>query len=452
MLRGILGLSVGTIATRALAAVSQLLLAFWLTPADFGAWAAATSLISVLTGLANFGEVNGYLSGKGGTYERVKRTTRTQNSVLAVLGLVLAATYFVRGENEIGWLAVIVTLTIPLVGDAERMYSTGVKFRFYRTVVTAQTVAAIVKIGVGVGMAALGGGSLSLAVSTLLFYFAMDVIITVAMGKRIESSSDGSARVAVRDRVKWAVNSLFVTLPLQAGFLVAQFVTSQHVLGLYYFAYQVTTGISGLVSVPLSRVSLARFAELSGPDRGAAARKLATVFGGLTLLAAALLALVLPSIRPLLSDQWDEAVPAVILLCASLPARMMGPVMDALQQARNRWWQSTGFNALDAVGTAGVALSAVSGEVLVLAAALSAWKIVLSLFRTWIVLKDQAVVHRLALTLPVSLGALLVMGSQFVAGGPAAVASMSAGLLSVLWIATQFARRRRAAVPSGDSS
>jgi O-antigen/teichoic acid export membrane protein len=449
VLRGILGLSVGTVATRALAAVSQLLLALWLAPSDFGAWAAATSLISVLTGLANFGEVNGYLSGKGGTYDRVKRVTRAQNSVLAVLGLGLASTYFIRGESQIGWLAIIVALTIPLVGDAERMYSTGVKHRAYRIVVVAQTAGAVVKIGVGVAIAALGGGSLSLAVSTLLFYLVMDVMITLAVRKRLEDDVAGSGDVAPRDRLKWALNSLFVTLPLQAGFLVAQFVTSAHVLGLYYFAYQVTTGISGLVSVPLSRVSLARFAELEGRDRGTAARKLATVFGGLTLLAAALMALLLPMIQPLLSAQWDEAVPAVILLCASLPARMMGPVMDALQQARNKWWQSTGFNALDAVGTAAAAFTAVSGNVLVLAAALSAWKILLSLFRTWIVLQDQTVLHRIALTLPVSIGAVLIMSSQFFGPEASAVASVSAGALSVVWIATQFARVKRAGASSG---
>ncbi|MET3636599.1 oligosaccharide flippase family protein [Curtobacterium oceanosedimentum] len=442
MLKGILGLSIGTVVTRALAAVSQLVLALWLAPSDFGAWAAATSLVSVLTGLANFGEVNGYLSGKGGTYRRVRRVTRVQNSVLAALGLGLASTYFLRGEEEIGWLAVIVALTIPLVGDAERMYSTGVKYRAYRAVVAAQTTAALVKIACGILIAAVGGGSLALAASTLLFYVAMDLVISVAVRKRVRVDVDGAGRVSVRDRFKWAINSLFVTLPLQAGFIVAQFVTSPHVLGLYYFAYQVTTGISGLVSVPLSRVSLARFAELSGSDRGAAARKLATVFGGLTLVAAALMALILPILEPLLRSQWVEAIPAVVLLSASLPARMMGPVMDALQQARDRWWQSTGFNALDAVGTAAAACTAVWGDVLVLAAALSAWKIALSLLRTWIVLRDQGLLHRITLTVPVTLGAALVMASQFFVGPAAVLAAVIAGVLGGAWIASQLSGRK----------
>ena len=446
MLKGILGLSIGTVATRALAAVSQLVLALWLAPSDFGAWAAATSLVSVLTGLANFGEVNGYLSGRGGTYTRVRKVTRMQNSVLAALGLGLASTYFLRGEDEVGWLAVIVALTIPLVGDAERMYSTGVKYRAYRVVVTAQTTAALVKIVVGVLIAALGGGSLALAASTLLFYVAMDLVISVAVRKRVRVDVEGAGRVPARDRLKWAINSLFVTLPLQAGFIVAQFVTSPHVLGLYYFAYQVTTGISGLVSVPLSRVSLARFAELSGPDRGVAARKLATVFGGLTLVAAALLALVLPVLEPLLRSQWVEAIPAVVLLSASLPARMMGPVMDALQQARDRWWQSTGFNAIDAVGTAAAACTAAWGDVLVLAAALSAWKIALSLLRTWIVLRDQSLLHRIALTVPVTVGAALVMASQFADGPAAVLVAVIAGVLGGTWIASQIKRRKVAEV------
>ncbi|MBF4614146.1 oligosaccharide flippase family protein [Curtobacterium sp. VKM Ac-1376] len=436
-----MGLSVGTVVTRALAAVSQLLLAIWLAPADFGAWAAATSLISLLTGLANFGEVNGYLSGKGGSYDRVKRVTRRQNSLLALLGLGLAAIYFVRGEQEVGWLAVIVTLTIPLVGDAERMYSTGVKIRAYGTVVSAQAAAALVKIGVGVLIAALGGGSFSLAVSTLLFYLVMDVFVTSAIRNRMEPGGPELDNIDRRDRFKWAVNSLFITLPLQAGFLVAQFVTSAHVLGLYYFAYQVTTGISGLISVPLSRVTLSRFAELAGTHRGREARRIATIFGGATLLAAAAMALVLPELRPFLGSTWIDAVPAVILLSASLPARMMTPVMDALQQSRDRWWQSTGFNAVDAAGTAAAALTAATGDVLILAASLSVWKIALGLTRMWVVLRDQPVGPRIALTVPVSVGALLVMSSQFIPRDAAAIAAMSAGLLSVVWVATQFGKR-----------
>ena len=159
-----------------------------------------------------------------------------------------------------------------------------------------------------------------------------------------------------------------------------------------------------------------------------------------------MLALVLPVLEPLLRSQWVEAIPAVVLLSASLPARMMGPVMDALQQARDRWWQSTGFNAIDAVGTAAAACTAAWGDVLVLAAALSAWKIALSLLRTWIVLRDQSLLHRIALTVPVTVGAALVMASQFADGPAAVLVAVIAGVLGGTWIASQIKRRKVAEV------
>ena len=135
MLGGILRLSIGTAVARALAAIGQLLLAVWLTPTDFGYWAAATSIISVLTGMANFGEVNGYLSGQGGTFSQARRAILRVNAVLAGSGAIIAALYWLDGNVIVAALAAISALSIPLIGDAELMYSTGVKYKAYARVV-----------------------------------------------------------------------------------------------------------------------------------------------------------------------------------------------------------------------------------------------------------------------------------------------------------------------------
>lgn len=416
MIRGVLGLSAGTAVARGLSAVGQILLAIWLSPAEFGYWAAATSALSLLSGLVNFGEVNGYLSGQGTDLKGVQSVTRKQNALLAAVGLGIAGGYALAGNGQVAILVVIAALTLPLSGSAELMYAAGVKVTAYRKVVLAQSVGAVLKILTGVGIAALWHSSIALAVSTAVFYVVMDVLIRAWIGRGAWTAPAGGLKVERGTRAKWAVNSLSMSMPLQVGFLVAQFLSSPAILGIYYFAYQITLGISGLVSVPLARVSLSALGGTEGQKRLALARRLSTLFGAGMVILAALATAAAPLAESVVSERWALVVPATVVLLASLPARMMGPVVDAFQQAENRWWQSTAFNCADIVGTALAALTIISGDVIVLVMSLTAWKVVLSLLRTFLVFHQMTLAERLSLTLPVMVAsALLCLASVDVA-------------------------------------
>lgn len=432
MLGGILRLSIGTAVARALAAIGQLLLAVWLTPTDFGYWAAATSIISVLTGLANFGEVNGYLSGQGGTFIQARRAILRVNAILAGSGAIIAALYWLDGNVIVATLAAISALSIPLIGDAELMYSTGVKYKAYARVVGAQIVAALAKIAVGVLIAAIFASPLAFAVSTVVFYLLMDTLILRRVPSLTAAEVESARHVSARTRITWGVNSLFVTLPIQVGFIVAQFGASAEVLGLYFLAYQVSLGLSGLVAVPLARVTLSSLARESPDRRIPISMELCRLFIFGVSGIAALVSLSTPIIGTVLGDEWAAAAPAVVILLASLAVRMMSPILDGLQQANNRWWQGTAFNAVDTVGTAAAALVSFTGDLLLLVSAVAMWKVLFGLVRAAWLLRSARRGPLLATLLPALVMSLLIGGSSFFPPPASTVILVGAVAISVI--------------------
>jgi len=442
VIRGVTSLSLGTATARALAAVGQLLLAFWLTPSDFGYWAAATSAMSILTGLANFGEVNGYLSGQSASFFRARRATVRINTVLAASGAVIAGLYWVGGQPQVAVLALISAVMIPIVGDAELVYSTGVKYKLYTRVVVGQVVAAVGKTLVAVLIASVTQSSLAFAISTIVFYVLMDRLILARVLGAVRGEPTNEPRIPLAKRIKWGANSLSVTLPIQIGFIVAQFGASPAVLGLYFFAYQISLGLSGLVSVPLARVTLSTLAETAPALRTGVAIKLSVLFGLGVAMLASVVSLLMPLAAATLGDEWATAAPATVVLLASLAVRMLTPILDGLQQAQNRWWQGTIFNAVDTVGTALAATVAFTNDLMLLVLAVAAWKIVFGLARAGWLLRAERPGKVLLLLFTMALASVLIASSPFLgAYGVSALLCSLAGAALVLAITLIRGRR-----------
>lgn len=334
--------------------------------------------------------------------------------MLASSGLVIAGLYLLSGNLEVGLLAAISAVTIPLVGDAELLYSTGVKFKNYRRVVAAQLAAAVGKIAVAIVIAATLASSIAFAVSTAAFYLLMDLALLSIARRSVIEDGDAIVRIELRTRVKWGLNSLFITLPIQIGFIVAQFTAPPDVLGIYFFAYQISLGLSGLVSVPLARVTLSTLAKVRDEERVRLSQDLCLFFVVVVSGVAAGVGLLLPSLAEILGGEWLPAGGATAVLLSSLAVRMMTPVLDGLQQAQNRWWQSTGFNIVDTVGTAAAALVALTGDIMLLVSAVAAWKIVFGLARGgWILRGGRRGRYSLTILFAVS-ASVMIAGSQFV--------------------------------------
>lgn len=387
VLRGAITLSVGTGVVRGLSAASQLLLALWLAPAQFGLWAAALASLTFFTSIANFGEVNGYLSGRAPGFQRLVRSTRRQNLLLtAAAGIVVIVIWRVSG-TESGILALMLALSIPLQGESDVFYALGVRQRMYGRLVWAQLAASIVKLGLGVAVAVLTASALALAVSTLVYYVVLLAVLRLLQGGT-ENDTEHLAAIPRNERATWAVNSLVMSLPLQIGFFVAQFVTNDAILGVYYLSFQISLGLSGLLAVPLARVALSAFGQSRGQTRNllaldltyALAATVAAIVGAVSI--AALIA------EPFVPDEWQVAVPVAILMLASLPVRLVAPVLEGFQQANAQWWQSTWFNVVETLASAALALALAVVDLRTFALFMVIWRLAFGVVRMCIVLRS----------------------------------------------------------------
>lgn len=387
-LRGVLSLSVGTAVTRALALFTQLILVIWLTPAEFGYWAAASSAMSIVTGLINFGEVNGYLANSGAAFKRTRRAILRMNALLVVAGLIISCAYLYYGDMRVAALALLITVSIPVQGDADLLYAAGVRSRQFGLLILAQSFGAVLKLVVAVAIAFWSESAMALAVSVLAYYIAVDLAILSRLRRMEPSSSIPAFEPRRTERFSWAINSFMMTLPLQAAYLVSQFLAEPEVLGVLYLSFQVTLGISGVISQPLARVALSAFASLQGARRAETAMGFMHVFSSGMLIVVTGGILVLPWAKPYINQEWVAAVPATLVLLVSLTPRIISPVIDGFQQSSGRWWQATSFNAVDAVGTGVAACTAVFGDVVLLAMSISVWKVLFGVSRFVVVMRE----------------------------------------------------------------
>lgn len=446
MLRGILGLSAVTAASRGLSSLSILLLALWLPPQAFGYWAAASSTMALVFALSNFGQVTSYLSGHGSDFTTTRRSIFRLNSLLALVGLMLAGTYFIAGNVEAGVLAVTIALSLPLVGDTDLLYAAAIRHKRTGILISSQVSAAALKLAVGVGIAAATGSVLALAAANITYFF----VIELALGRTIarvarEAEPRHESTAPMRHKFSWAVNSYFMTLPVQSIFFAAQFFAEPEVLGVFFLAYQATLAISSVLAGPLSQVALNSFASAKDASRYHVLSWLAAFFGSCLLGAAAVAGLLLPLLESVVASEWKVALPVAVILMASLPLRIASPLLDAFQQAENKWWQSTSFNALDTGLTVLAALSAISGSALVMAIALSCSKLIIGTIRAMIVLRDARLGTRIWFVLPPIAGSILVMAGVVVGSVGGAVLLASAVAVAAAWATSSVLAQRRAA-------
>ncbi|MEU4016777.1 oligosaccharide flippase family protein [Microbacterium sp. NPDC028030] len=446
--RGVLGLSLGTFIVQAVSAGSQLVLAAWLSPSEFGLWASAVSAMTLVTALTNFGEVSGYLSGQGVGYRATRRRAFRANVMLVVAGLAIAGLYALWDKPEIALYCLVLALAIPLSGDVDVKIAAVTRHDGFASIVTSQATAAVAKFGIGLLIAVLTHSAIAIAVSTVAYYIVLSLAIS-RRARTLTASEPISAETPLaRARFSWAVNSYAMSLPIQAVFLAGQLFLTPADLGVMYVAMQVTLALSSLISVPLNRVALSAFAKTSNEEREKLAFGLGfLVVASVTWLSAAIgLGLVLLS--GFIPALWQHAVPFALILLAGLPLRILSPVLEARQQSAREWWHATGFSLVDAVGSAVVVLATShAGDLLIVCFGITVWKALVGVIRTLVALRrlSPTALGALIVTSLAACGALLsgywvvpVYGVILVAGFVLAVAFLSVRLI----------RRRRARASS----
>lgn len=401
IIAGILGLSSINVVTQALGAGSQLLLAFWLTPSDYGVWATASAWTAILLGLANFGEVNGYLSRGGARLRESLRKSLGPNFVLAAVAMALAMGVWLRGEPLLALVIALCALNIPIQGMSSLLFAAMIKHRFRRRLAVTQLVASACRFTVMLLIAWTTGSPIAFAMGMVTMSILSALGCALALRHRVEASVGMSA--ARRPRA-WTAQAVSQMLAGQSDYLALSVVAAPAVLGLYFFSYQATVALTAMMVPILSRTvmaELSRIAEQNDKAHFAAHVMLRFVWIGAGLAVCAAMLVVIA--HDLLPRGWQEAAPLLLALLASVPARLTNPISDAVQMAGDRWYRSALVNVIDGVGTVTVIFLMIPYGILMATAFVALWKVVWSLARVTVAFRALGWRKVLRMCLPILL-------------------------------------------------
>lgn len=375
-------------------ALSQFLLVAWLTPADFGLFAAANASLIVLVALTNLGEVNAYLTGKVSRTSELLTTTRAVNSLLALAGCVVALGFYASGSEGLSLMIALVALTIPLMGGSLAWNAVAIRAMNLRTAITGQFVGATAKLSTGVMIAAATESAVALPLSLAVGALANSATTRWMLNRNSCTSEVDPLAASVRsrfDRVRWGAQSLVQFFGAQSDYLVIAILASPHVLGIYFLAYQATVGVSALVSGPLMKSGLVELGRSSAVDLQVTKHLALRTSGYVALMSAAGGGVVMAS-SPYFPGAWSAAGAPLIMLLGSLTGRLLTPVLEAQLLATEQVGRSFWINVADIIGTAAAALVVLTGDVLWVAFAVSVWKVTVSGLRCLTVFRGRGVI------------------------------------------------------------
>lgn len=390
VLRGVANLSIGTTLARILAVVAQSILIVWLDPEQFAHWALASAAMAAPIALRNFGQVAGFLANPSIAFDDIVSRARRENILLGLLSLPIAGYLAFVDRTDSAVLVLLLGIAIPFQGEADLWYAQFVDSRRTWELIAGQVAASVARLVCAVAIGAAFESSLAFGLSYIVLHATQIAFLRGRRGVGVRKVPPGRPSIGQKDRRRWAVNAVSLNLAAQVDYLVVAAIASPVLLGLYFFAYQATVGVSGTVGLPLSRIALSALAAGErGRDLLAASilARMATI-ATVVVVGAATTVIVLGHLLP---DQWAPAAPAIALLLGSVPARLMVPVVAALDQAWGRWSRNSVINAVDCVGTAIACLAAIGGDLLILCLSVSIWKTAFAIIRVFDALRRTSV-------------------------------------------------------------
>lgn len=418
IIRGAAGLTVGTLFVQAGGAVGQFIYAIWLTPQDFGVWATASASIFVLGALVNAGEVNGYLVEPASGLRDVLSRTRRINLVLCVLALSIAAIYALIGSIDVAAVTVILAVALPLQGRTDLLVAAFIKGRLNVQLVVAQIIATVIRLSVGIGAAWLWRSPIALGLAVLGYTMTM-VLINGYQVKRHPSAvimrgTAGTPPLHLRrDR---ATHKVTQVLPAQIDYFLVSLIASQELLGIYYLAYQATSAITGVITGPLTRTTIAELSHIDGEQRTRVAGALLLQVTALSTIGVLVVTALASKLQPLIPESWAGVIVPFAILLAGVPARFLTPLGEALDIVNGRWRRSSALNLVDAAGTSLASLTALSGDVVLLSLAISVWKVLFGAGRGMMALEGGRRPAALGVVSPVLVNFALIGWSLWASG------------------------------------
>lgn len=386
--RGVLWSALAVLITKASSFVSQLALGWLLSKDDFGIYAIAVSAGS-LASVFKDGGTRKILIHQGDQFERLATPVFQLSlafncataGVLALAAPWIGQAYRATELPPLLWI-VAASIVLSTFGTVQRTKLTvDLRFRANSAISAAS---AVLRHAATVLFALLGFGPQSFVLPLILvaLFEAAAGYVLVGSARRGPSLDWATAKLLMGQSQWLILSTLLMVLSLQGDYLVAGAIQTKEVLGVYFFAFQLTVALSAPFSSSVNAVLTPSLARLKDdvPRQGKALLKSLRVLAMIAAPACtALVVIAAPAVAILWRGKWDAAVGAVQVLALSLPLRLLTPISMSLIDSRGQWRRGALLMALDAAGTLGAAaLGAALGDAVVLAACVSAERAVVS--------------------------------------------------------------------------
>lgn len=352
-----LWLALNSAFTRALSLISQLVLAAILAKSDFGVYAAAVSISAFVTNLGDAG-MGQWLTQGGARHFRERAgnafwTAQAFNFVLGVLicGLAEPAGRLF-GSNEIPALMLVTGASFPLI-TLGSYYRTILAIQLkMREVSVIEVGSALLRYTLVIGGALIGLGPISFVLPLPLIY-----LLEALIGYKITHDEVWRRRSNPRQwpalimRNRWILaGTLTITLGLQIDYIIIGRFSTLSVLGVYFFAYQITFMTASAITENIRRVLFPGLVALPSEQRAAGvmrSARMCVALGGFLLM---LLPAVISPLEELLwHGKWSDAIVPIQLMSLSVPLQILASVTQAGLQSDARFRAWTGVNVVRAV-------------------------------------------------------------------------------------------------------
>ena len=386
--------------SKAASFVAQLALGWLLVKADFALYATAASLGVWLTALKD-GAAGSYLIQQGHRFEQLAGAAFQFGllmNVVAALGLIAAAPFAAYHLDRpqltlLVWCMAFATILASPVMVYRAKLMIDLRFS---TEARIGSLSAIIRYSLMIALAAWGFGALSFVVPLVLVAIYEWSMYRWTVGKvRLWEPPDWHKMRELGRACRWLMLATLAVALIGNGDYIVLSVLAPSVLADYYFGFQLTVGISAVVTSGVKAVLMPAFSRLAdSPERQA--RGFARSIGMLSLLAAPVCTLT-AVVAPLLVDaawqgKWNEAIPVIQVMALSLYPRLFQPVSGAVLEARGKWRLRSMLLVADGLGIMGAtAVGATIGGIRVIAAIVASYRVITGFLYCWISARELGI-------------------------------------------------------------
>ena len=260
-------------------------------------------------------------------------------AIVALLAVPISSLY---AEPEIAALLWVLAAAMPINAlRATLLPGMQVHLKF-RALAQIKFISALARFSLVVALAFAGFGAMSFVIPifvvTVLEGIAYFVSLRIAVWK---TKFDGKWCRRIFGESRWSLaGTLTEALTAQVDYAVLGLVASTEVVGIYFFAYQLTIQLVQLFTESLRRVILPVFARVeSGSQAELRGLQISSSFVGVIAAPALLLfATVAEPLESLLWDgRWVAAVLPMQLLALAMPAQLVSVFAEMLTQSRGQF-------------------------------------------------------------------------------------------------------------------